>query len=66
MPLTANRLALDRMARALIERETLDADAIGELFGAVPKWRRGRSLQRVGPPDSSGSNGSKDLEDLAV
>ncbi|MEE9298289.1 MAG: ATP-dependent zinc metalloprotease FtsH [Acidimicrobiia bacterium] len=58
--LVANRPALDRMAEALIEQETLDADAIAELFAGVPKWRRGRSLQRVGPP------GTVDLEDLAV
>ena len=58
--LTSNRSALDQMAQALIEQETLDADAIGELFAEVPKWRRRRSLQRVGPPDSA------DLEGMAV
>ena len=58
--LAANRLALDRMAEALIEQETLEADAIAELFAEIPKWRRGRSLQRVGPPDTV------DLEDVAV
>jgi cell division protease FtsH len=58
--LASNRPALDRMAQALIEQETLDADAIAKMFDAIPKWRRGRSLQRVGPPDPD------DLEDVAV
>ncbi len=58
--LNTNRPALDRMAQALIEQETLDAEAIEKLFAEVPKWRRGRSLQQVGPPNS------KDLEELAV
>jgi len=58
--LTSNRPALDRMVEALLEQETLDADAIGDLFSEVPKWRRGRNLQRVGPP------GSEDMEDVAV
>jgi len=55
--LASNRPALDRMAQALIEQETLDAEAISELFAEVPKWRRGRSLQRVGPPDSGELDG---------
>ncbi len=45
--LHAHRDALDDMAEALLEHETLDDTAIGELFAAVPKW------QRVG-----GSNGT--------
>jgi len=55
--LTSNRPALDRMVEALLEQETLDADAIGEIFADVSKWRRGRSLQRVAPPDSGGLEG---------
>jgi len=58
--LASNRPALDRMARALIEQETLDADAISEMFDSIPKWRRGRSLQQVGPPDTG------DLDGVAV
>ncbi|MFQ5516352.1 MAG: ATP-dependent zinc metalloprotease FtsH [Acidimicrobiia bacterium] len=45
--LHAHRDALDDMAEALLEHETLDDTAIGELFAAVPKW------QRVG--DSNGT-----------
>ncbi len=58
--LASNRPALDRMAQALIEQETLDADAIAKMFDAIPKWRRGRSLQRIGPPDPG------DLKGVAV
>jgi cell division protease FtsH len=58
--LASNRPALDRMAQALIEQETLDADAIAKMFDGIPKWRRGRSLQQVGPPDSG------DLKGVAV
>ena len=38
--LEAHRPALEAMAADLLEKETLDADAIAELFSAVPKWRR--------------------------
>ena len=38
--LAAHRDALEAMAVELLERETLDADAIAELFADVPKWRR--------------------------
>jgi hypothetical protein len=48
------------MAEALIEQETLDADAISELLADVPKWRRSGGLQPVIPPDLAG------VEDLAV
>ena len=58
--LAAHRPALDRMAEALIERETLDADAISELLADLPKWRRSGGLQPVVPPDLAG------VEDLAV
>jgi hypothetical protein len=48
------------MAAALIDRETLDADAVGELLADVPKWRRSRDLQQVEPPDLV------EVEELAV
>ena len=38
--LLEHRDALNAMAEALIEHETLDKDAIGELLAAVPKWKR--------------------------
>jgi cell division protease FtsH len=38
--LAANRSALDAMAAALLDRETLDAAEIADLFSDVPKWRR--------------------------
>ena len=34
----AHRGALDRLADALVERETLDADAVAEVLADVPKW----------------------------
>lgn len=40
--LKAHRPALDRMAEALVDQETLDAEGIAELFAKVPKWRRDR------------------------
>jgi len=58
--LTAHRSALDRMAAALLEQETLDADAIAELLADVPKWRRSGGLQHVRPPDLA------EVQDLAV
>ena len=38
--LLEHRKALDTMAEALLERETLDKDAIDKLLAAVPKWKR--------------------------
>ncbi|MBT8212363.1 MAG: cell division protein FtsH, partial [Acidimicrobiia bacterium] len=36
--LTAHRDALDRIADALIDRETLDAAQVAEILSDVPKW----------------------------
>ena len=36
--LTAHGEGLDRLAAALIERETLDGEAVGEILFDVPKW----------------------------
>jgi cell division protease FtsH len=36
--LIAHAEGLDRLAAALIERETLDADGVGEILFDVPKW----------------------------
>ncbi|MDX1689585.1 MAG: ATP-dependent zinc metalloprotease FtsH [Acidimicrobiia bacterium] len=36
--LTTHKDALDRIADALIERETLDADEVAEILHDVPKW----------------------------
>jgi cell division protease FtsH len=50
--LAAHRRALDAMAEALLERETLDADDIAALFADVPKWRRdgdGNGTLRLDP-----------------
>jgi cell division protease FtsH len=38
--LAAHRLALDAMATALLDKETLDAAEIAAVFSHVPKWRR--------------------------
>jgi len=40
--LAAHRPALDAMAAALLENETLDATEIAAVFSRVPKWRRRR------------------------
>jgi cell division protease FtsH len=36
--LTTHRAALERVAEALMEHETIDADGIIEIFSDVPKW----------------------------
>jgi uncharacterized membrane protein len=36
--ITTHRDALDRIAKALLENETLDAKQVAEVFGDVPKW----------------------------
>jgi cell division protease FtsH len=38
--LRANRATLDRLADALVDRETLDTDDVGEVLAAVKPWRR--------------------------
>ena len=59
--LLEHRKALDTMAEALLERETLDKDAIDKLLAAVPKWKRtGESSGVIEPapeldPDDAGA-----------
>ncbi len=36
--ITTHREALDRVAEVLLERETIDAEEIAEVFSDVPKW----------------------------
>jgi uncharacterized membrane protein len=36
--ITTHRDALDRIAKALLENETLDAAQVAEVLGDVPKW----------------------------
>ncbi|MCP3976449.1 MAG: hypothetical protein GY720_18335, partial [bacterium] len=36
--ITTHRKSLDRVAEVLLERETIDAAAIAEVFSDVPKW----------------------------
>ncbi len=50
--LTAHRDALDRLAEALREKETLDAAEVAELLKDVPKWEHDESgSMRIRPPD---------------
>jgi cell division protease FtsH len=54
--LTAHRPALDRMAAALLDKETLDAAEIAAVFSRVPKWRRlrqGVGVIEPAPTDTS-------------
>jgi cell division protease FtsH len=41
--LATHRAALDRMANVLMERETIDADEVAEVFADVPKWEHADS-----------------------
>jgi cell division protease FtsH len=41
--LDAHRVALDRVAQVLMDKETLDAGALGEVFHDVPKWEHTES-----------------------
>jgi cell division protease FtsH len=56
--LSAHRPALDAMAAALLERETLDADEIAAVLTRVPKWRRLREgIGAIEPgPDGTASH----------
>lgn len=47
--------ALHRIAAALIEKESLDADEVAEIFHDVPKWQHGDTgTIRIKAPDSVG------------
>ena len=49
--LAAHRPALDRMVEALLEKETLDAEDIEEVFHDVPKWQATDTPEmRLHPP----------------
>ncbi len=41
--LATHREALERMANVLMERETIDADEVAEVFADVPKWEHAES-----------------------
>jgi cell division protease FtsH len=50
----AHREALDRVADVLIERETLDAEALAEVFHDVPKWEHAESgALRIKAPEGA-------------
>jgi cell division protease FtsH len=54
--ITTHRDALDRIADALIERETLDGDDVAEIFEDVPKWEHtGAGALRIRVPPASSS-----------
>ncbi len=54
--ITTHRDALDRIADALIERETLDGDDVAEIFSDVPKWEHtGAGALRIRAPQGSPS-----------
>ena len=51
--LTTHSEALDRIAAALIDRETLNADDVREIFVDVPKWKHAiDGSMRIQAPDS--------------
>ena len=51
--LTTHRDALDGIAEALIERETLDAEEVAEIFKDVPKWEHTETgALRIRVPDN--------------
>jgi cell division protease FtsH len=41
--LSAHRSELERIAEVLIEKESVDADEVREIFAAVPKWEHDES-----------------------
>jgi cell division protease FtsH len=50
----SHREALDRIARVLIERESLDAAAVAEVFHDVPKWEHAESgALRIKAPEGA-------------
>jgi len=56
--LTTHRAALDRITDVLMERETLDADEIREVFHDVPKWEHATNgTMRIQMPN--GETGGK-------
>ncbi|MDQ3782344.1 MAG: cell division protein FtsH, partial [Actinomycetota bacterium] len=49
--LVAHRDALDGIAKALLENETLDAAEVAEVFGDIPKWEHvGNGSLRIQAP----------------
>ncbi len=51
--ITAHRDALDLLATALIEKETLDAAQVAEVLKDVPKWEHDESgSMRIRPPEA--------------
>jgi len=56
--ITTHRDALDRIAAALIDQETLDADEVIAVFHDVPKWEHTDSGGlRLRSPNGAGANG---------
>jgi cell division protease FtsH len=54
--ITTHRDALDRIAKELIERETLDAESVAEVLHDVPKWEHTETgALRIKGPDSASS-----------
>ena len=50
----AHRDALEAIADALVEKETIDADEVAEIFKDVPKWEHDESgSMRIRPPEVS-------------
>mgnify|MGYP000627728028 CR=1 FL=1 len=44
--------ALERIADALVEHETIDSDEVAEIFKDVPKWEHDESgSMRIRPPE---------------
>ncbi len=63
--LTTHRPALDTLASALMERETLDTPDLAPILGPLPEWRNGAGASRARasrsrsvPPAPAGSGGS--------
>ena len=58
--LSTHRDALDRMAEVLIERETIDAEEVAEVFATVPKWEHAETgSMRIQIPNG-GTNATSD------